>query len=750
MVIVEDHPVIRDILIMSLRNGTQYEVEGLSTAEDGISACFDGADLAVFDHRLPDLTGVEAIRRLRLDRRTAHLPIIVVTGEHDATTRMAAIRAGATEFLTKPVNIEEFKLRVRNLLNLHQAQKAARDRGDLLEMLISGADAAIAVADASLPERPLLYVSAALDRASGSEGKTALLRSAFDIPATADPQSQEHARYRQALEGRNAGQFEFQIPHDNGVASWTEVTLQPVPAPGQDARFIVISFKDVSTVKEMRADLTRVEGRLSDIAKMSRAWFFEIDAQLRLSYVSEGMASAFDIAPESILGSHIDDLGVRLKDEAYKRVPLSAVLAQNQTRALHELLSFKLSDGSLRAVQVSMVPFKDSEGAFAGFRGYAGDVSALAEARDQAQMASRAKSAFLATMSHEMRTPLTAILGMADVLGQSDRLGDDKEQLAQISVAANELNQVLSDVLDVARLEDGPLQLNLVPFDLRAVCDQAVGPFSRKAVERGLALRFAYLGEVEDNRLGDGARLAQILRHLLSNAVKFTETGEIRVEVDISRAERVVITIIDSGIGMSEEQVALAFEPFRQIDESISRRYGGQGVGLSIARWLARSMQGDLHLTSEKGCGTTAILSLPLAIAPTVSTSHKGFDLSGRSILVTDDSATNRRLLQLMLRKLNARVTLCEDGETALKTLADQEFDLLLLDINMPRMAGTDLIREIRMREASSNHRPVPALAVTANAMPDQVRDYLRAGFNGCLGKPFTSQKLLETIGQIV
>lgn len=750
VIIVEDHPMIRDILIMSLRNGTEYQVDGFSTAEDGIAACLDGADLAVFDHRLPDLTGTEAIKKLRLDRRTAHLPIIVITGEHDAATRMEAISAGATEFLTKPVHIEEFKLRVRNLLNLHQAQKSAQDRGDLLETLISGADAAIAVADAQDPERPLLYVSAALDRALGHSIAGAALRTAFEMPQAADQQSHESARYRQALDRRDAGRFEFQTHRAGGTASWTEITLQPVPAPGHDARFLVISYQDVSTAKEMQADLNRIEGRLSDIARMSRAWFFELDADLRLSYVSEGMATTFGVSPEDILGRHIDQLGVRLKDAAYKGVPISTVLAQAETKALHELLSFKLADGSVRAVQVSMVPFRDSEDAFAGFRGYAGDVSALAEARDQAQQASRAKSAFLANMSHEMRTPLTAILGMADVLAQSDRLEDGYEHVAQISLAASELNQVLSDVLDVARLEDGPLQLNHAPFDLSAICEQAVQPFITKASEKGLTLNSTVVGPIGPLRLGDGERVGQIMRHLLSNAVKFTEIGEVRIDVDASRADQIVITVIDSGIGMSPEQIALAFEPFRQIDESIARRFGGQGIGLSIARWLAHSMHGTLELASGMGSGTRAILHLPLPIVADAPAMVREADLSGRTILVTDDSAANRRLLELMLRKLNARVTLCEDAESSLRIFAEQKFDLLLLDINMPRMAGTDLIREIRIHEAGHNLRPVPALAVTANAMPHQVRDYLDAGFNACLGKPFTSQKLHDLIKQIV
>jgi signal transduction histidine kinase/DNA-binding response OmpR family regulator len=749
IVIVEDHAMIRDILVFALRNTVDYQVEGCSTAQAGMAACLNGADLAVFDHRLPDMTGTEAVTLLRADNRTKHLPIIVVTGEDDTATKMNAIRAGATEFLTKPVNIDEFKLRVRNLLDLHQARKTADDRGDLLETLIASSDAAIAVADARKPSLDLLYVSKALESMLALETTHLDGRNAEMLVSMAE-HGTEYDLLMQALRDRQAGRFVLRLAPALGQPFWNAITLQPVPEPGPKARFLVISHQNVSDMVEMRADLNRVEGRLSDIARISGAWFFEIDPNLCLSYVSDAMARALFVEPNELLGRHIDTLDAKLGTRHTRtNNTLSAVLQSSQSARVEELLTVRRPDGTNLSVQISLAAFNDEAGEFAGYRGYAGDVSALAAARDQLEHANRAKSAFLATMSHEMRTPLTAILGMADLLGKSDHASALAEHLGQITAAAHELTEVLGDVLDVARLDDGPMQLNPMPFDLAATWRNVIATHATLAAEKGIVLDVQLTGNSPEPRLGDANCLSQTLRHLLSNAVKFTAQGTIRATLDLRDRERVVIEIADTGIGMPANQVERAFEPFCQLDNGMARQFGGRGVGLSIARWLVQSMQGSLTLQSELGQGTIATLILPLPVAEPRDTTGLSLDLTGRKVLVTDDSAANRRLLELMLRKMKANVTLCEDGPAALEAWAVQPFDLFLFDINMPQMAGTELIREIRKREAQAHLPPVKALAVTANAMPDQVRDYLAAGFDGCLSKPFTSDRLQAMIHQV-
>ncbi|MCH8465887.1 MAG: response regulator [Roseinatronobacter sp.] len=749
IVIVEDHAMIREILVMTLRHLEAYEVAGFATGQAGIAACLENADLAIFDHHLPDMTGTEAVEHLRADSRTQHLPIIVVTGEDDTATRLNAIRAGATDFLEKPVNLDELRLRVRNLLALHRAQKTAKDRGNLLETLISNSDAAIAVVDVNGPRPSLLYASKALQTLLGlGEDQALECHDAF-LGQTAKP-SEDRRQLETALQDKVPGRFIVQITPENGLPFWDEVSLQPVPGIGRDAQFIVISHQNISDMVLMRADLSRLEGRLAAIANMSRAWFFEIDNSLRLSYMSEGMIEDLGLKPDDVSGLHVDDLNISLEDSDTKGATLGTMLLPVRQPQLHDLRKIALPDGRQRMMQISMAVFHDDSGSFAGYRGYASDVSTLAAARDAAQRASRAKSTFLATMSHEMRTPLTAILGMADLLAHGGASPQQCEYLTLISKAAHELSDLLGDVLDMAWLEEGPLKLHSTAFDILALWQKITQEHQCLGQEKGLEMQITVQGAHADLRLGDAARFGQILRHLLSNSVKFTEAGAVRAALDITSPDHVLIKITDTGIGIPPDRIESAFEPFVQLDDGVARRFGGSGTGLSIARWIANSMQGSLTITSQPGVGTTARLHLPLPQTKAIPPKRRRVDLGGRAVLVTDDSATNRRLLELMLRNMNARVTLCPDAATALQAWARTSFDLILLDINMPNMAGTELIREIRKTEAAAGRTPVPAIAVTANAMPDQVRDYLAAGFDKCLAKPFTSQSLTAALQDLV
>lgn len=749
IVIVEDHAMIREILVMTLRHFEAYDVIGFATGQEGIAACLENADLAIFDHHLPDMTGTEAVEHLRADNRTQHLPIIVVTGEDDTDTRLNAIRAGATDFLEKPVNLDELRLRVRNLLALHWAKKTAKDRGNLLETLISNSDAAIAVVDVNSPQPFLLYASKALQTLLGmcpnpaQESQDSFLGRAAKL-------TEERIQLEAALRNRAPGRFIVQITPENGLPFWDEVSLQPVPGAGRDAQFVVISHQNISDMVLMRADLSRLEGRLAAIAKMSRAWFFEIDHNLCLSYMSGGMIEDLGLKPDAITGLHVDKLNISLDEPKQSKATISETLLPVRQPFLNNLRKIILPDGRQRIMQISMAVFHDDSGNFAGYRGYASDVSTLAAARDAAQRASRAKSTFLATMSHEMRTPLTAILGMADFLAQNGASPQQCEHLALITKAAHDLSDLLGDVLDMSWLEEGPLKLHNTAFDLLAVWQKITGAHQALALEKGLDIQIITQAPQAQMRLGDSARLGQILRHLLSNAVKFTEAGKICAEMDATAPDCIIIQISDTGIGIAPDQIDTAFEPFAQLDDRVARRYGGSGTGLSIARWITDSMQGNLTLSSHAGIGTTVRLWLPLPQTNTKAQTPEDIDLAGRAVLVTDDSATNRRLLDLMLRNMNAQVTLCPDAQAALQANALRAFDLVLLDINMPNMAGTELIREIRKSEAASGRQPVPAIAVTANAMPEQVRDYIAAGFDRCLAKPFTSQSLKAALHDLI
>jgi PAS domain S-box-containing protein len=750
LVVVEDHPIILNVITTALSAVPGYHVVACPTAASGLAACDAGTDLAIFDHRLPDLTGIEAVRRLRAEPLTQHLPVIIITGDSDTPTRLAAIQAGATDFLEKPVLIDELRLRVRNLLALREAQKQASQGQALLETLIAATGAHVAVADAQAPDAPVIYLSAPLAAEACVAGRAIHGRSLRDLWSHTPP-SEGRDRLEQAVRDRAAGRFVLPAPRTDGEPRWIEVALTPVADGGRPPRHLVLHLQDVTDLVETRQANDRLSSRLADIARISGAWFFEFGPDLRLTYVSAAMARALGTTPEEITGQHLDALPVRLGNGGRDQPRASTLLAPPHRALDHQMVSFLLPDGQLRRVQISATPFHDASGAFAGYRGHAGDVSEIARARDLAAQASRAKSVFLDTMSHEMRTPLTAIIGLSEALARDPLTSDQHGHLAQIGSAALRLSEVLSDVLDAASMERGKPGLQVAPFDPVPTAERALAPFREAARSRGLWFELSIEGAHLGPRLGDSARMARIMQALASNAVKFTERGGVAVRLDLSDPGAIRLTVNDSGIGMRPEDQQSALIPFVQGDDGIARRFEGTGLGLSIVQWLTDAMGGRLALRSAPGQGTTVTLWLPLALShsPVPPAPDRAADLSGWRVLVADDNVTNRKVLQLMLQKLGADVTLCADGTDALAQWRNCAFDLLLLDINMPQMAGTDVIRSIRSAEVNRGSARVPALAVTASACPDQVALYRQAGFDDCVAKPLTTATLSHALRRL-
>ena len=749
IVIVEDNRLVLHVLKAAFDAVGSYELSDFETAAEGLEACRNGADLAIFDHRLPDMRGVEAIRLLRSEAATEHLPIIMITADDDPGTRMDAIQAGATDFLKKPVNIEELRIRVRNLLALRQAQKSAAQREKLLKTVIAASGTSLAVIDASGSGDRFIFASDGFLKATGL-GLGELIGAGIDQLWQVFEQSDTRARFDQAIHERSTGRFVLEIQAADGTQGWAEVALRPVPQPGADATYLVVTLEDISDLVSAREANRQMSDRMSDIARVSGAWFFEIDPDSRLTYISDTMGLGLGLLPENILGMPVDSLPLCFNDPHKSGRALSSVFARPYSAIENEELTLRTSAGVTRCIQISAVPFCDAAGAFAGFRGSASDVSAIAAARDAAARASRAKSAFLATMSHEMQTPLTAIIGMADILIDTPQTTENAQNLQLVLNAAHGLSDVLRNVLDLAALDNEAIVLREAEFDLTALLDELVPIFREQAEAKGLGFEVILSGSETQMRRGDRKRVQQIFQALLSNAVKFTHTGRIQIVLQAECPNEISLSVTDTGIGMAETEIERAFEAFAQLDDSMARSFGGGGMGLSIARGLAIAMSGQLTISSAPGQGTTARTVLRLPCAYGGSPARTQIDLTGLRILVADDNAANRKILQLMLHKLGAQVTMCEDGDLALEAWQPGRFDLLLLDINMPRLAGTDVIRRIRQRETLAGHDRVPAIAVTANAASDQVSHYIEAGFDSCVGKPFTTHALSSALREVM
>ena len=392
---------------------------------------------------------------------------------------------------------------------------------------------------------------------------------------------------------------------------------------------------------------------------------------------------------------------------------------------------------------------------------------ALARARDAAETANRAKSEFLANMSHEIRTPLNGVMGVASALGRTDLSGPQREMVSLIETSAQTLEALLSDVLDLARIEAGRLEIKPEPLDPGQAARDVGALFQAAAAAKGLTLDVEIDGDAPgalppgERLLGDVTRLRQVLSNLLSNAVKFTARGGVKLTVQTrceGDAVRAIFRVTDTGIGFDCDTARRLFDRFEQADGSITRRYGGSGLGLAISRSLAEAMGGSLTATSAPGVGSVFEFRLPLERAaerPVDESPGCGSrpgdlpDLSRLRVLVAEDHPTNRRVVQLILGSAGVEPLCVENGAEAVEAWDGRAFDLVLMDMQMPVMDGLSAIRAIRRREAAMARGRTTVLALTANAMPEDVEATRAAGADGHLTKPITAADLLEAVRDV-
>ena len=383
----------------------------------------------------------------------------------------------------------------------------------------------------------------------------------------------------------------------------------------------------------------------------------------------------------------------------------------------------------------------------------------LAAETEKTNAASRAKSDFLATMSHEIRTPLNGVLGMAQAL-TLDGLGpDQRDKLNVILDSGETLTALLNDILDLSKIEAGKMEITAVASNLEASLDRAYRLFEPVAREKNLSLTIVREGGGPDWLNFDLVRVHQCLTNLISNAVKFTESGRIDVRWSVAAApdgapHRVRVSVTDTGIGMNEQALLRLFNAFTQADGSTTRRFGGTGLGLAITRKLARLMDGDVHVSSKPGIGSTFTLTFEATTAkPLVKPARKDTEAKTQAaadmqravrILLVDDNATNRQVAKLFLARLQCEIVEAANGVEALERLGSQPFDVVLLDVHMPVMDGCETIRRIR-----SSHQPwsvLPVIALTADAMEGDRERFVALGMTDYLAKPIDRRLLLTKI----
>lgn len=437
-----------------------------------------------------------------------------------------------------------------------------------------------------------------------------------------------------------------------------------------------------------------------------------------ITSVGEGRLELIQV---SSTGDEIESLG-----ESFNRMIRALAASQEQIRQHQELLEERIRERTAE----------------------------LEKAMQGALVASQAKSEFLANMSHELRTPMNGLLGMLDLVLDGPVIGEDRENVEIAQRCAYSLLGLLNDILDLSKIEAGRMLLERVPFPIKKVVEECLMPHTSTAQQKGISLSFECAPDAAVRVAGDSLRLRQIVNNLVSNAIKFTEKGSVRVIQTVSRRPdgKVLlrIDVVDTGSGIPAEKLALIFEKFTQADSSITRKHGGTGLGLAITKKLAELHGGAIRVESEVGKGSRFTMEIPYdEVVEQVAARAPQAVAAGASraahLLLVEDNPVNQRVVLAMLRKKGYSIEVANNGQEALEMLehSEKEFDLVLMDVQMPVLDGLETTRAIRR---DSRWARLPIVAMTAHAMTGDKERCLKAGMTAYLSKPVQAATLISTI----
>lgn len=429
---------------------------------------------------------------------------------------------------------------------------------------------------------------------------------------------------------------------------------------------------------------------------------------------------------------------------------------KSQKRAYTEKVEFQFlsTNNTYLFLEFNAINLKHKE----GIHGFILDCRDITERKKNAEELLRlqkAKEQFLANISHEIRTPINGIAGMADLLGQTTSAEEREMYLNAIRHSAENLKVIINDILDIAAIESGKFRFERIGFNLFDLLPSLIGTFTYQAREKKLALDYNIDDELNTILMGDPVRLNQILANLINNAIKFTHKGSIRISCDLDARNRDVLQVRfrveDTGIGIPADKLDTIFESFSQADASFTRKYGGSGLGLTIVKQLVELQDGRISVTSEEDKGSVFTVIIPYSLGKSADISASKLrpqlqsDFSNAvHILLVEDNDINRLYAQSILKSWRCQVDTAENGLVAVQKVKNNSYDLVLMDVQMPVMDGYDATHAIRSMDTRANS--IPIIALTANATKAEIEKCLAAGMNDYLAKPFTPDDLLKKL----
>ncbi|WP_243363485.1 PAS domain S-box protein [Fundidesulfovibrio terrae] len=659
----------------------------------------------------------------------------------------------------RPVKVSGF---IRDITERAMAFRDLRRANDFLEQLIETANVLVVCLDKS---GRILVCNGAVERATGYERDELLGRSWFDTVVPGD-------RYCELVELFQSIQTGSDYPrnHANPIVSKLgeerHFSWQNSRFAGFDGAFFTVSFgyditEQVNAEKALRV-IRKHSDLLSDFLENSSQPFLAMWPDGKIAIVNKAFSVLLGYSRKELLELAWTGALVPIENRQAGNDAMERLRATGQPVRFETCL-VRLG-GAHVPVEVNLHQFLGPDGSVEYYYAFVSDITERKSSRDRLQAAmnaveaaSRAKSEFLANMSHEIRTPLSAILGLAEL---SQRVPDPLKtarHLSMIAESAHTLLAIIGDVLDLSRVEAGKLQLDSKVFSLGHLVEKVLEPFAYPCREKRIELAWEIDTDVPNTLMGDPTRLGQVLTNLVGNALKFTDQGTISVSVRMLRNALsglavLQFTVTDTGVGIAPGDIEMIFDSFRQADSSYSKAYQGAGLGLAICRELVSLMGGRIWAESVPGRGsafyfTAAFEPARGVVSQSARTGQaEGGAQSAVRILVAEDNPFNRHVFEQYLSMLGHSVQAVGDGQATLECLKSYEFDLVFLDVQMPKLDGLEVVGRIRAGECGERTAGMPVVALTAYAMQGDEKRFLDAGMTGYLAKPVTLEALQDAI----
>jgi len=542
----------------------------------------------------------------------------------------------------------------------------------------------------------------------------------------------------------------------------TEVIIEIaiIPIKQDDELFFCSFIQDISERKKAETQLIYQERKFRNIISNMNLGLIEVDNNGLIQYANQSFSTISGYSNEELIGKDPIDIFVEEKDKI-----IMESKAELRAQGISDLyqIPVKNKNGEIKWWAVSGAPNIDDNGNVLGTIGIHLDITEQKKLELELELekqialnASKAKEVFLSTMSHEIRTPLNAIIGFLRELGKFSTSQEQKTYIENSSIASSHLLSIINNILDISKIESGEMELESIAFDLKHSIEKVVNVLDVKAKERELLIEYKFNNDISEYLIGDSFRIEQILFNLIGNSLKFTQEGSVQVECDLIQdfddKQEILISILDTGIGIDESYLNSIFTKFSQEDKSTSRNFGGTGLGMAITKELVDLMGGNITIESKKNTGTKIFITLKLNKAikknnsqnlPEISTS---FSLENIKVLLVEDNEFNRIVAQNSLKYFRCEVVEAINGIDAIEKIKENNFDVILMDVQMPMMDGIEATKIIK-QDLNIN---TPIIALTANAFKTEIDKFKSVGISDYITKPFDEDVLYKSISKVV